>query len=434
MPRKAVARTRRRDWTVRNVGTYQDLRFPPPVTYTESAASGDTWDTDDVIGNFPNANAFNGRHVELSYPALYGTQRNAFNQPIRIMSGFPVGYRPAPADPNAAFAPPTSLEMNNYAWKIFSETNPSAPNFSLPTFIGELKDMPSLVKNWYGLFRDAYPAKLAGQAGRRWSNLLKIAPEIAASGHLTWRWAIAPFVRDLKLMMRFQELVENKMKEIKRLSEGKRLNRRITLGFRTSEVTEPAGYFHSFGAMIYGRRNIQYSERTWGTCQYEISIPDYLAGWLRDKPAKTRYHDNAARRAMRIVTGLTAYEALATAWELTPWSWLIDWFTGFGTVINACNNTLNLQRRNACLMREAKAHARFIVDPSLTDGWVSLRDRSYFTKFTRKERYVVAAPTLAFAPSYTVLFKDSAWSILRSLYILQSGPSIRRTFQQNVQR
>jgi len=428
MPRKAVARSRRRDWTVRHSGTYQDLRFPPPVTYTDIAASGDTWDTDDVIGNFPNANAFNGRHVELSYPGLYGTQRDAFNNTIRIMSGFPVGYRPAPADPNAAFAPPTSTEMSNLAWKIFSETNPSAPNFSLPTILGELKDIPSLLRNWYGLFRDAFPRTIAGQAGRRWSNLLKVAPEIAASGHLTWRWAIAPFLRDLNLIRRFQGLVENKMKELKRLSEGKTLNRRISLGFRTSEVTEPPGYFHSFGAMIYGRRNIQYSERTWGTCQYQIGIPDYLAGWLREKP------DDRASRAMRIVCGLTAHEALATAWELTPWSWLIDWFAGFGTIINACNNTLNLERRNACLMREAKAHARFIVDPSFTDVWVKLQDRSYFTKFTRKERYVVAAPTLAYAPSYDVLFKDNAWSILRSLYILQSGRSIRRTFENNVQR
>lgn len=427
MPRIVVVRNRKRDWRVPHSGTYQDLRFPPPMTYTDIASTGTTWDTDDVIGNFPTANALSIKETEYSYPGLYGTQRDAFGNAIRIMSGYPVGYRPAAADPNVAFAPPTSLEKSNYAWKIFSETNPSAPRFSLPTILGELKDVPSLLRNWYGLFRAATPTKLVGQAGRRWSNLLKVAPEIAASSHLTWRWAIAPFLRDLRVIQTFKDLVDTKMSELGRLASGKTLRRRVALSFKTTETTEAEGYLHSFGALIRGTRNIQYSERVWGSCSYRLSAPSFISGWLDEKP------DSRASRAMRIVCGLTAHEALATAWELTPWSWLIDWFTGLGTVISATNNTLNLLRENCCLMRTAKAHARFIVNPAASDSWVSLKDRSYFTKMTRKERYVVA-PTLPFAPSYSVLLEDRAWSILRSLYILQSGPSIRRAFSNNVQR
>jgi hypothetical protein len=52
--------------------------------------------------------------------------------------------------------------------------------------------------------------------------------------------------------------------------------------------------------------------------------------------------------AVRLVYGLDI--SFASLWEAMPWTWLIDWFSNVGDIINANRNTMPVSHEDSCLM------------------------------------------------------------------------------------
>lgn len=407
-------------------GTYQNVALGS--TTTRSLDTGLSGTCDDTIGNFPNPNGLSITRENRQYPGLVGTRYNIVTGAVeRIMNNFPLGSHPTPPDPRTVFPALTTLEKSNYAWRILSEANPSKADVSLPTFIAEMKDIPSLMKNWYHMFirgKKAYQALLRVEGGpgtgRRLSALLLQIPAIVASGHLTWRWAIRPFIRDVEKLCDFTYLVNKRMYELAKLHTGHVIRRRVSLG-RTSSTSVATGQIlHSEGIVLKGKRITTSTSRTWGTVSYRM--PDGKLFPITN--------DELVAKARRLVWGITTHEALATAWELMPWSWFVDWFANIGTVINATNNSLGLVHNDCCLMRHTKSEVTIDIDPATSESWAR-PNSDYYTTFERKERFVVA-PLLPFAPTYLPLLSGKALSILGSLAILRDdpgrylGPELRR--------
>lgn len=426
----ATARNRSYDNRVNNTGTYQNVTLG--TTTTRSALVGARGACDDTIGNFPLPNGLDLTRRQEQYPGLVGTRYSASTGAVqRIMNNFPVAYRPGPTDPRSVFPALTALEKSNHAWTILSKANPSAPDVSLPTVLAEMKDIPSLMQNWYKLFvrrpRDPITKQFLfrGYLPPHWKLMLQRLPEIIASGHLTWRWAIAPFIRDIRAMCDFTFLMNKRLGELRKLKDGQTLRRRIPLGknYHYEELTNRI--FHSEGILIKGTRRTAYTERLWGTVKYKI--PSEHAWFFKSD-------DDLVNLAKRLTYGLTSYEALATAWELMPWSWFVDWFLGVGDVINATNNTLGLVHSDCCLMRHSRSESAYDIDPAASESWAS-PNGEYFDSFDRKERFVVA-PLIPFAPSYLPLCTGKAVSILGSLAILQVRPgrNLSRVFSKPYRR
>lgn len=412
-----TARSRTFDTRSNFTGTYQNI--PLGSTTTRSLATGLNGTCNDVIGNFPNPNSLSITRLNRQYPGLVGTHVNAATGLVdKIMNNFPIGYHLGPTDPRGVFPALTTLDKSNYAWRALSEGNPSAPDMSLPTFVSEMKDIPSLVKNWYGMFirgKKAYQALLRVEGGpgtgRRLSELLLQIPEIAASGHLTWRWAIAPFIRDVRKMADYGFLMMRRMAMLRALQNGKVIRTRVALGGSTQRIVQSGQILHSEGASLHGKRVTDYTQKVWATVQYKMpggKLFPYIEAELLNK-------------AHRLVYGITTHEALATAWELMPWSWFVDWFAGIGTVINATNNTLGLVHSGVSLMNYTHSESSIEVDPATSDSWVSLNG-DYHESYERKERFNVS-PVLPFAPTYLPVLTGKALSILGSLVVLQQQPA-----------
>jgi len=400
-------------------GTYQNLSLG--TTVTRSLDTGLNGTCDDVIGNWPNPNGLSITRLNRQYPGLDGSRFNPVTHvEERRMTNFPIGSHPGPVDPRSVFPALTALDKSNFAWKILSAANPSAPDVSLPTVLAEMKDIPSLVKNWYGLFLRK-PVK--GKLPSRWSTYLSRLPEIVASGHLTWRWAVAPFIRDMRTILDFQYLLSKRVAELKKLYTGQKIKRRVQLRRDQKRIDTVNQILHSEGIVIRGTRHVDYTEKVWGTVVYKAPY----------KLNVSIAHNEALLRetAYRLVNGITTHEALATAWELMPWSWLVDWFLQVGTVINATNNTLGLQWADACLMRYSSSTTTISVDLAASETWASF-NRDYYESYERKERFVVA-PVLPFAPTYLPICSWKAVSILGSLAVLKVRPgrSLSRAIYQN---
>jgi hypothetical protein len=151
-----------------------------------------------------------------------------------------------------------------------------------------------------------------------------------------------------------------------------------------------------------------YRKELWGTAQWKIAdgsqLPFLGAGEL----------DKLSRH---LALGLTSHEALATAWELTPWSWLTDWFSNIGDVIAATNNSVGLTWSKICVMRRMTCVTDAKVDRSLSTPWVTL-DSDFVIEYERKERYP-CTPVLPFPFPTLPIIDSGKLSILASLAALR---------------
>lgn len=430
----AISRSRSRDNRYMVSGTYQNLSIGSTTSRSKSTGLNGT--CDDVIGNFPNANGLEIIELSRNYPGLTGERINAITGVVeRRFNNFPFNYSPGPFDPRAKFPALTTLGKSNYAWRILSEGNPSAPDISLPTMIAELKDLPQMMRTWYRVLmnfqKDArwirrvvtwrenyrtgkpvpeYISKIDSKILPNFLHHLANLAEAVANGHLTWRWAIKPLIKDISLMCDFSYLVSKRFGELRKLQNGQTIRRRIRLAENYEYVNTPNQIFHSEGAIIRGTRHVAYREKVWGTVKYKLPGGQLFPYDNRELLLKAR----------RLVYGITTHEALATAWELMPWSWFADWFLGIGTVIKATNNTLGLVHSDCCLMRSTLSETGISIDPSLSDSWPKLLS-DFHESYSRKERFIVA-PIIPFAPTYLPVLTGKALSILTSLAVLRENP------------
>lgn len=407
-----TARTRNRDLRTANVGTYYTR--VGPTTTTRSVLRGTTEACEDHIGNWTVVNPLSLRTNITSYPTLSGVQLTGGGLVDKEFTHFPIGYHPGPTDPRIGFPAHSAPELSALAWKILSETNPSAPHVSIPSFIGELKDFLSLIKgngeSVLDLIKGGKRSKLflKGLSGWTYGALKEsVTPRRlvsqVAQGYVSWRWALKPLYHDLQALLHFTKAVNNRLAWLHHLRQGKVLKRRVHLG--TSEIVQSPvnATLHSEGAIISGKRQLTYTRKMWGTAQWKLvpgsEIPE-LGGSRLDKLANA------------LAAGFTDHEALATAWQLCPWSWLIDWFTNIQDTIQATNNTIGCTWANIAFMRTTISHATFTVVSK--PAWVTVSSDYYFERSIRKERIPIV-PLLPFSLTYLPILEYRKWSILAAL-------------------
>lgn len=318
---------------------------------------GESGSCDDHIGNYPSANSLSILKQLKHTPFLNG--QYVYNgQVIRDFQNYPPGYHgTAIPDPRTKFADPDLGELNDAAWEILAKSNPSLPHVNVPAAIGELKDLPSLVRGW----------------GRKMiSNIAK--------GYITWRWAIKPMMSDIEKLWRFQKAVDERLAELRRLRDGKEMRKRVSLG-SDRIVTNPVRVLlHSEGVSLYGMRTDYYTIKRWGSANWKVKSDSVLKSMSDDPREGSDLH----RFTRRTLMGVNSYGALAAAWELCPWSWLIDWFSNVGTMVSATNNAVGCSWSRLCWMATSTCKVEII--PELSSGsWLSLTGEFDWKK-TRKDR------------------------------------------------
>jgi hypothetical protein len=390
-------RFRTRDGRFQYCGTYTAFGS----TSTSCQTHGPLETCEDTVHEKETSNLFNLVRSFTYVPALSGTVSG------RVFVSYPIQHHPGPTDPRVAFPALNMADKNQLAWEILANTNPSVPEVNIPAFIGEMKDIPGLVRNWG---RNLIAVRRQSQLQRflMRGNAPKIAARTAANWHLTKRWAIAPLVKDLVNLYNFQKSVNNRMTELYALRDGRTLRRRCHFG-TFSAIADTTPVLHGLAFVVTGRRRVVTRCKTWGTAEWKL-LPNSKLPLLGYNPL--------LRKAWTSVTAANSYGALAAAWELTPWSWLVDWFSSVGTCINASNNALGLTFGRLSLMRhslsisEYKALSPF--PPTITlDGW-------YVEEMERKERYPVFPVIPVPLPTLPVLTTRQL-SILGALAVLKGS-------------
>lgn len=384
-------RVRVRDQRVTRVGI-RYLYLPAPYPLYDSMTAGVNDLCEDVVGNrqyignksYYLPNPLTLVKTEVQWPVLNG---GPSYQAGPTFVNYPLGVRFDPPAHEGPFRyPPDYLQATAWAWTILADSNLSQAHVSVPTFIGELKDIPGLVKDWGG------------------SLLKKIA-----KGHLSWRWAIRPMINDVTKLLDFQRAVEQRVQMLRNLVAGKVIKRRVHLESWQDVVFQPNVGMHSSGGYVTMDKTTLHTNKVWGSIQYSLKSGTSIPWAINDA--------ELLRFARRLTFGITGYELLATAWELFPFSWLTDWFVGIGDTIAALNNTIEVTPGTMCLMRRMESKAIYSstrVDPE----WIQVTGEHFQNRLTMT-RALLPSPGAPLSPSLQPLVEWKTWSILGSLAILR---------------
>jgi hypothetical protein len=307
----------------------------------------------------------------------------------REIANRPPDYCNAYIDPRANYPVLPSATLNNYAWSTVGKTNPSVGNLQVPTMIGELKDVPHLVRTWgEGLLHRM------------------------ANANLWWKFGIRPMISDIRKLHQYVKETNSLFRAMRKLANDGYITRRCNLEqSSTNETIMHDGLINSSAAChVHGTRYVRHTSKVWGSCR-----------WKTTSGFNPPVADEALEREIgRILYGFNLEGGIAMVWELIPWSWLVDWFIdvqGFlGTV-----NTIGLAQDGICIMRTISSKSRYVLDTSPQTVYnVDFEIKGqYYELGIRKERYpnaITGAPT-ASIPALGA----GQWSILGSLAALRSS-------------
>lgn len=249
------------------------------------------------------------------------------NEAIKSTSGttYTGVYVPSPSPlANTMILPPEIPEttMNFWGAKAWNKFKPGQNLASLGQFIGELKDFPGMVEP----FAKAW-SKDNFQAIDNMRSFADVARR-SGSDYLSVKFGWEPFLRDLAGMFDAATKTSRALAQLKR-DNGRTVRRSGTIEFQedsTKTETTGYGYFQPALGDIFanwgmGKKTIQTKTTTrfWFSGAFKYWIPD-LPSW-----------EGTARSALTL-WGLNP--SAATVWELTPWSWLLDYFGNIGDVMS----------------------------------------------------------------------------------------------------
>jgi len=237
--------------------------------------------------------------------------------------------------------PTPQLSNNSAMAKCLALTNPSRPHIDVPNFIGELKDMPKMLKEVGRLQSWISKASKDGRKLGRIRDLIQADfPLLASKGFISWNFGWAPLFSDLSKMLGFTAAADKRFAEIRSFAKGTSLHRRQDVWTERAysgphDVYTPVAY----GANLRHLFLVETEGKQWATCKW----------YPQDHESLPQDSTQQRKLAEKLVRG-TAQIGLSTAWNLMPWSWLIDWFSNTGDRIAATRNTLNLIPINQCVM------------------------------------------------------------------------------------
>lgn len=403
-----TSRSRTRDLRRQINGTYRYRVLSTWYSKPKSAVVGKLQYTADEVGDYEQDNPFFTEQRDSALPTLNGQViYPGDTEPKYIFESVPLGGNFAARDPSYGRVLPNWSAL---ASEAASRTNPSTPLVSLPSVLGEARELPSLLtsipeflhfrgRGLLGLLSPKTRDPLSG-------NLFGDIVDAAADSNLAARFGWRPFVGTLLDMFGFVDAVSQRLAWLDQLLKGKSIKRRYKLPTTKTWVDHGLKTTHSEGCVVKHRMKTQYIHRSWVTTRWQLR-PGTVLPTLQDG-------DAAFWLAFRLALGITSFEGLQALWELTPWSWLVDWFSSVGDFLAANNRSLPVNLVSMCWMCTCQSMTLYDHVSGPPDG-VSLSGE-YWQTWVTKERRVIS-PLLALLPPFPSIptLMWGQWSVLGSL-------------------
>lgn len=230
------------------------------------------------------------------------------------------------------------LSAEPYGTRAYNSARPRLAEAGADVFLGELKDLPRMLRTTSQGLKDLY------QSMRGRSSTPFMDPKRVSDHFLNHVFGWAPFVNDI---VKMHEVYKNTDRVIANLvrNNGRWQHRYRVVEQNTSVVLHPREYTPlvqpALNGLLLNPRTFEghagcdgfsdYTTQDVDVVWFEGSFKYYVPFFDRGKPG---FHSDMNRLAQLItIYGLRV--SPATIWKLTPWSWLIDWATNAGDVIDS---------------------------------------------------------------------------------------------------
>lgn len=310
----------------------------------------------DVIGNYPNDNPLTITERDGYVCTISGQCAGYTYSQWPIVTGMPTSHIQK------------GLTLDAFVPKLMAQTNPASASFSLPVAIGELRDLPSLLKAAHG-------------------NISRKA----AGSYLNYEFGWKPFLSDCRKMLSLVSLIERKLEELKRLSQG---SIRTSSSLGTEEFTSSVSKGKTLNSTLATIITSDYYDvtvrQTWGVCTWKpsVTIPEYL---LRDARS-------IRALATKLALGTHSSQQLVNAWNLCPWTWLVDWFTGVSDFLESNNNSIAYASGPVCIMQTATT-TRVFLNSKFPSGITHTKLTSEYV--TKRRQLFSPTPAVKLRPFLT---------------------------------
>lgn len=363
-------------------------------------------------GHYWSSEKYSAEGVPLAgtFREQYGSR--IYNWPYVVYPSFSQGLVPSMSEWHTLSDP---AELVSYGALAYTQASPLSEEFSLPAFVGELREgLPSLIPAVF----------LKNTAG--WSQSLKGRLRDAknvGSDYLNVQFGWIPLLNDvisiasalakatvaitaMDELHRWRELPET---DVTSVSE---------LGLRGNWTTGPS--FPGTLSTLLGSSTSSGSSQLIGTTTY---IQNYRSRmWFEGNFVKlpkesSRLDQHMDRFEWLIRTDLTPSDL----WQIAPWSWLVDWFIDIGGLIDAfqTGTSNRILSTYAYAMREEVRTSSILIRNirgSATDGtqtWFGPRDYSMHYVASRKRR--IRANPFGFSLNPSVNLNVGQQAILAAL-------------------
>jgi hypothetical protein len=213
-----------------------------------------------------------------------------------------------------------------YATKLLARTNPTRPEYSVPVAIKELVDVTSL-----------------------FALAAKSFTQFVGGAYLNYRFGWLSFTNDVRKLATIVEAVNSRVKELNSLTMRGGLRRRADLDAYGAGYTSSYNNYRiiqsTYGVTLYGEYTYSTRWKIWGSCRwypqnYREIPTDPADVWLA---------------AVRQVFDLEKVDS-ETAYNLIPWSWLLDYFSNLGEFLAAQEGRNLVVPRDICIMWSVETH------------------------------------------------------------------------------
>lgn len=288
---------------------------------------------------------------------------------------------------------PTKVAASDAMATLIARTNPSRPIVTPLTIAQDLVEIPKALRD----------IRKLPQSIRR--GTLKAKTKDFADQNLAVQFGWMPFVADLLSILKLGKHIHTRMGEIERLYSGKGLKRRIRLGYWGGERKVTGMTVMS--AYLIATCNVESftTAERWGTVRWKPLYPDLYATHSSDGVALTQ--------AITSVSGISVEGLAEGVWDVLPWTWMCDWFSGIGDALLLHSNTVPAYPDEACIMTRTETKSQFTNFTMSNNIGNGIKGGGGSMTYVTEERYVGNPTTHVHLPMISV----KRLSVLGSLFI-----------------
>lgn len=310
----------------------------------------------------------------------------------------------------------STSEIKNFGSRAISSCSPTAPAANLAVALGEIVNDGSLPK---------YPGEALLGAKK---------PERGFAGEefLNYQFGISPLLGDIKKLVLSLSKRTETLRQLSRDS-GKTVRRGFKFPVEHSILADEYSYQNTSTSAFmlvdgnllksrnihdgWGARHVtrtkEFERTIWFRGAFTYYIADNTSLWSRME----RYEQQAQK-----LLG-TRFNPSA-AWQLAPWSWLIDWQADIGTVLSASSQLSEdgLVMRYGYLMSHTRDRIVLTADSATFKGGADLLPVS--TIYARESKERVQATPFGFGLDLQKL-SASQWAILAALGMTKGDRRMR---------